>query len=65
MVSTEAVCESGMFGRLICKMSQAKLPHASKPLKLRRVYQPRHKRTDRVAGIDTNYVMNRVAIDPF
>ena len=65
MIRSQTVRKTGMLGRLIGEMRQAKLPYAPKPLKLRRIYQPRYERTHRINGIDTNYVVNRVAVDPF
>ena len=60
---TEAVRKPRMLGRLIRKICEAKLSDAPQPLKLGRVDQRHDKAALVRIGIDTNYVMNRVAVN--
>ena len=61
----EAVRKTRMLRRLIRKIREAKLPDPPQPLKLGRIHQRHDKPSLRSFGIDTNNVMNRVAVDSF
>ena len=65
MKGPETVREPRMFGSLIRKIGEAKLPNSTKALKFRRI----DKRDDQLAlgriGVYADDVVNRVAVDPF
>jgi len=63
--STERVCEPGMLSRLISKVGQPQLPDAPQPLKFGRIDERHDELTLVRICIDADYVMNRIAIDPF
>lgn len=63
VVCTQAMCEPRMLRALVCKMRKAKLPDAAKPLKLGGIDELRDKGADVVAGIDTNDIVNRIAVN--
>ena len=57
--------ESGMLSSLIGKVSEPKLADAPQPLKLGRIDKRNDELTLVRICIDADYVMNRIAIDPF
>ncbi len=61
---SKAVRKSRMLGRLVCKVRETELSDPPQPLKLRRVDQRNDKPSLRRVGIDTDNVMDGVAIDP-
>jgi hypothetical protein len=65
MVSTQRVCEPGMLRCLVSKVSQAELPYSPQPLELGRIHQSDDEAPLVRIGIDPDYVMNRIAVDPF
>src|SRR5689334_20250035 len=64
MQRSETMRKPRMFRRLISKIRQPQLPDPPQSLKLRRVDQRNQQPPLVGSGIDTNYIMNRVTIDP-
>ena len=62
---TERVREPGMLGSLISKIGKSELSDTPQPLKLGCIDQRNDELTLVRICIDADYVMNRIAIDPF
>jgi hypothetical protein len=54
-----------MFGRLVSEVRETKLPYPAKALEFGSVDQRNYKPALIRVRIDTNYVMDRVAVDLF
>src|SRR4051794_13544892 len=65
MKRSKTMSEPRMLGRLIGKIRQPQLPDPPQPLKLRRIDQRNNKPPLIRVGVDTDDVMDRVAVYPF
>lgn len=65
MKGSEAVREARMLCSLIGKMPEAKLPDTSEALEFGRIYEPDDQPA--LGGIhsDTDYIVDRITVDPF
>lgn len=65
MVCAEAMRETRMLRCLVREMGKAELPYASQSLEFGGIDQTCDQRTDRIAHIDADNVVNRIPVNSF
>src|SRR5687767_13162384 len=63
MKRAQRMCKARMFRRLISKMRESELADSPQALKFRRIDETRKKPSFRRIGLQTNDIVNRIAVN--